>query len=248
MKKPKTKAATKVVDAEVVSTAIVKAEPTPPVKEEWVWDKKKRVAFRMMLEGFGPVDIAKKIGVHRNTIRNWSHANEWLVELRNRIQEKQLSTKLRRLDLTEVLTDKLAVRAAQAINGEIPSFQLTGIFLKEYREYTKSERELYGENNKGGGGGGGPSPQGGALVNINVGGQTTPAENMSEIDAVSFRDFLKSRVAEGTTIEAENEQEALVAATREILMHTDALDQIHEADKKLDHEEAAKEEAQKRRR
>ena len=64
----KTKAEAEVVDAEVVSTAIVKSDPmpTPPAKEEWVWDKKKRVAFRMAMEGAGPVDIAKKIGVLSN--------------------------------------------------------------------------------------------------------------------------------------------------------------------------------------
>ena len=247
----KTKAEAEVVDAEVVSTAIVKSEslPTPPAKEEWVWDKKKRVAFRMAMEGAGPVDIAKKIGVHRNTIRNWSRTPEWLTELRTRIQEKQLSTKLRRLDVHEALTDTLSVRAAEAMGGQIPSFQLTGIFLKEYREYMKAERELYGENVKGTGGAGGGQGNGGGgpLVNINL-GNTNPAEAESELDALAFKDFLKSGTADGETIEAESEQEALVLKARAMLKTTDILDRIHEADKKEDHAESVREEAGKRRR
>lgn len=237
-------------DTTIVSTDIVKAEPTSPVpvKEEWSWDKKKRIAFRMTLEGAGPGDIAKKIGVHRNTIRNWSRSQEWLKELRDRIQEKQLSTKLRRLDVHEVLTDQLSTQAARAIAGQIPSFQLTGTYLKEYREYVKAERELYGETMKGGGGGN-QAPQG-PLVNINMGSQTEAqaSDAATELDSIAFKEFLKSGTADGEVINATTEQDAIVLKTRELLRKTDLLDKIHEADKKVSHAESVREEAGKRRR
>ena len=238
-----------VVDAEVTSVAIVKADgENAPVKPEvWTWDKKKRIAFRMALEGVGPSEIAKKVGVHRNTIRNWSRTRQWGEELRTRLQEQQLSTKIKRLNTLDKVGNALTEKALDVIEnpaGAGPA--LTAIFLKETREYAKLERELYGENGSPSSGGSSPN-----LININVGGgSAAPAatDQARELEALSFRDYLKAHTAESDTIEATDEQTALVTKTRELLQQTDLLDQVHEVDKQASREEAAKEEATKKRR
>lgn len=234
-----------VVDAEVLETAIVKAEDKPLEAQEtvrWTWDKKKRLAFRMSLEGTPQVDIAKKLGVHRNTIRNWTRTREWLTELKNRIQEKQMSTKLRRLNMVDDLVDDLHDKAKEIINTDKPVHPGTaGVFIKEFREYVRTERELYGENMKGQASL--QAPQQGALVNINVSDQ---GPVIVEASGMAFKDFVKQNTAAGETIEAESSQEAMIAKTRSLLTNTDLIDSLNEEDKAAEKVEAQRVDAKRR--
>ena len=233
-----------IVDGEVIETSIVKAPDTTPVPTtKWSWNKKKRVAFRMTLEGVSQTAIAKNLGVHRNTIRNWTRTREWLEELKARIQEKQLSTKLRRIGTMDTLVDSLTRKAQDIADSPIPVHPATAsVFLKECREYVKTERDLYGENAKIAASGG-PN---GSMVNINIGGNDPSIPVNVDMGGQAFKDFVKQNTAQGETIDAASPQEVLIAKTRSMLAGTDVLDLLNEEDKYAERTEAARVDAKRR--
>jgi len=250
MKKPVNEPASEAV---VETTAIVKHDETAPARVvDTFWTKQKRVAFRKVMEGIPILQIAKQIGVHRNTIHNWLGTVEWQKEMQVRVHSKQLSTKLRSLSRFDDLAEKVTTAALDALEGDEHGRlnpTLVGVLLKESREVTRTERELYGENMRPGTGSAN-APQVPA-ININIGrGASTPGtegEASNALDEISFRDFLLHVTKPGETIEAKDNDDALVLKTRAMLQETDVLDQLHEDDKTHNHAEAVAEEASKRR-
>lgn len=231
-----------IVDAEVVSseTSIVKKEEAPV--EAWTWDKKKRVAFRMMLEGHPHISIAKHLGVHRNTIRNWSRTPEWLAEMRARIAEKQTATKLRRLSMTDEAIEKLNERFLSAVepNSEMGP-KMAAVFIKELREFIAAERKMYGEA-----AGPGTPSQNSPVVNINLPGSGTTgldSQSSATTDTMSFKALLQ---AHNAPVDASNLQDGMVAKAREILLNTDVLDRIREEDKAQEKIDAVSKDAKRK--
>lgn len=241
---PKAEEPAKFPQSQVVeTTAIVQAVPVnKPVKVQRArWGTKKREALRLALHGAGPVEIAAKLGIHRNTVTNWAKSPEWLNEIRRSMGENQLSSKLRRVYTTTLLTDKLASHALKALDETDIDTTKAGLFLREHANYVKLEREQYGEQ-PGGGEGGHPA------ININIGGAPLQAENSAPTTAsIPFKEFL-DQLPSTMEIEADSPQEAVATLTQRALQDTELLDKVRTEDKADLVLEAEAEEAARRKR
>lgn len=233
--------------ASPASTAIVRA--TPVLKggaiKPWKWTRTKRLAMKMALNGAGPVEIADKVGKHRNTVRNWTNRPEWIAELERLVRESQVFTKLRRINTTGAITDRLAFKALKALQNEdkVDTVQ-AGLFLREHASYARLEREMYGESVGGGVAKG--------AVNITLNGGQPQADVKADTTAsIAFRDFMAEHdesLFSGVVIDAPNPQAALVEATRTLLQESTLLDKVHEEDRAQLQAEAEAEAAAKRKR
>lgn len=212
----------------------------------WSWSKKKKEALRMLMAGSTVVDVAEKIGAHRNTITLWMKAPEWTIEAQRYVSEGQLSTKLRRLKMTSVLADQLGVKAVQALKDDNLDPVRAGLLLREHTSYVKAERDLYGETT------GGQNTGGQGTINIVLGGTgpngAAPVDEGKQATAIlSLKDFMKG-YDPGLAVVAHSPQEAMLLLAEKVLQESNLLDLIREEDRAEMRSDQEAEQAGKRRR
>jgi len=192
----------------------------------WSWSKTKRKAVQLVLRGVSSVDMAKTLGVHRNTIRAWRARPEFQAEVMARAHDYANETRFRRVYETGTLASQMASRAAQVLadidkqEGELSQGQLNRLqlFLREYREFRREERQDFGDNTH--------RVEGNFLVNV-----TGAAIKQTSGD--SFREFLAQnadKVPERLIHSAKDPTDAIVNVTRTLIRQTDILDQLHAED------------------
>lgn len=225
----------------VVQGSVVARAPEP----KWKWTPKKREALNLMLSGGTVTQVAERVGVHRNTLTNWTKTPAWLAEQKRYIEEEQISSRLRRVKTTAIIADKLGAKALSELSKDLKEIDPTraGLMLREHLNYTKSERDLYGENGQ---------PQGGpgTAININVGGPNgtpLPSTEHQATALTSFTQFLEA-YDPALAVVAHSPQEAAALMAEKVLQESNLLDTIREEDREVFRREADAEEATKRRR
>lgn len=246
---------------EAVATSSIESTPYDPIEDaklvhgsaqtkapvrRWSWSKKKKEALRLVMGGSAIVDVAEKVGAHRNSIMLWMKAPEWLAEAQRLVGEGQLSTKLRRLKMTSVIADQLGVKAVQALKDDNFNPATTGLLLREHTSYVKAERELYGE---------GAQPQQGSqggTIQIVLGGSgpnaASPVDEGKQATAVlALKDFMKG-YDPNLAVVAHSPQEAMLLLAEKVLQESNLLDMIREEDRAEMRSAQEAEEAGRRRR
>lgn len=225
----------------IVHGSVVARAPGP----KWKWSPKKREALNLLLSGGTVTQVAERVGVHRNTLTNWTKTHAWLQEQKRYIEEEQISSRLRRVKTTAVIADKLGAKALGELSKELSEIDPTraGLMLREHLNYTKSERDLYGENQQGQGGPG-------TAININLGGPNGAPLPSAEHQATALTSFTQFLAAYDPVLAvvAHSPQEAAALLAEKVLQESNLLDTIREEDREEFRREADAEESAKRRR
>lgn len=106
------------------------------------WDQ----AIELMLTGTSQKLVAERVGVHRNTIRNWMRDLTFRRELSQRADERAAEVKLRRAVTLTAALDRLARIANQALASaereprDRRAQRLMLDWLRIYRKLRKEER------------------------------------------------------------------------------------------------------------
>lgn len=197
-------------------------------KRGWVWSKTKRKAVRLILEGKQVKEIAKDCDIHRNTVRNWMQAPEFVTTLMTRLEEFKVSKRFARLKLTSKTVDNIGTiiedMLEQRASGEVPEDEfnlydydsLSG-WLKEWRAMRQEERKDFGDHVE--------KIEKRIGVHIEGGIGLFGQVNHTHTHDVSLVDAMKQAIPVGTVIEAESIEEAtgdalMIAATHEGLLDT----------------------------
>lgn len=213
----------------------------------WTWTPQRRAALRLTLEGLTQAEVARRIGVHRHTLQNWSKAAEWITELRKRVEERTVSARFRRAHSTERLTDKLARLADKALEADRIDVPRTGLLLRELRDYQRLEREHMGLE---------PA----CTARASARNLPTTAEPFSISQAPEpesrlsdrpFKELIQQHMSDISedALRAETPQEALILAVHDILAANPyILTGLHAEDEAEEHARAARKAAETRRR
>lgn len=108
------------------------------------WD----LAMELLLEGATHRLVAERIGVHRNTIRNWRRVAAFRVELARRSDERLAAAKQRLAILTTKLVDRLgwlahhAIDAAERDPTDRHAQRAARDWLRNYRNLSRAEAEI----------------------------------------------------------------------------------------------------------
>lgn len=227
--------------AKTVQGAVVSKAPAP--RSRWKWTKKKREAFRLIMQGGTITDVAEKVKAHRNSVMVWMKHPEWQAEAARHLGETQGTTKLRRMKVTSILADKLGAHSIKALDDDDIDVSKAGLTLRSHLEYVRAERELFGE---GEGNNGGP----GTAVHVHLGslGQPQAVSGALQTTAVmAFKDFM-DKYDPKLAVAARSPQEAAVLLMEKTLQESNLLDIIREEDREQTRVEAEEQEAAKRRR
>jgi hypothetical protein len=208
-------------------------------KKSWKWTKTKRKAIQFIVKGYSDTRIGKELEVHRNTLREWKKNQEFHVAILNEAREYVNRTRFKRVHETGIVTDQIAhqlgkrlldvtkpeidedgnERPKQIGQIEMNSLQM---FLREYREFRNQERSDFGDNVK--------RVEGKMSIGITGGdGPITLGDKGSQ----SFKRFVEENndsIPQRVITSANNPQEALIEATRELIRNTDIVEDIHRED------------------
>lgn len=210
----------------------------------WTWTPQRRLALRLMIEGATQAEIAKRVHVHRHTVKNWTAAPEWAAELRTRMGERVMSARFRRVHATEKITDRLAKLAGDALEAERIQVGSAGLLLRELREYQRLEREHLGMSHTE------PATVGpGIAIHLNAPPLLEPTRD--RISDRSFRDFVRDHIADVSpeALAADTPQMALILATTDILQaNPDLLTALQDEYSEEAHAADVRRESEKRRR
>jgi hypothetical protein len=209
----------------------------------WKWTKARRDALKLVLSGTPIVDVAERVKAHRNTIMGWMKQPEWMAEAQRAISESQVTTKLRRLKMTSIITDKLGVHSLKALEGDsIANVQEANLALRAHLEYVRSERDLFGEGEQQGG------QPAGVHIHLGAPGQPQAVGSVNQATSLlSFREFML-KYDPGLAVVAHSPQEAALLLAEKVLQESNLLDIIREEDRAVMHQEDEVSEAAKRRR
>lgn len=129
-----------------MTTALAKSE------ENWEWTPEKEQCLELFLKGVSKLQIAKTLGVHRNTVNNWCSNPAFVAEASDRVAEHKLNSDLKHTRVADVLTDtaaKNAIRSAAALDKD-PDSEVARRrfreFSQEWRDLVRAEREVLGLN------------------------------------------------------------------------------------------------------
>jgi hypothetical protein len=105
----------------------------------WHEDPRREQALEMFLDGIAKTQIAKKLDVHRNTIRLWCTNSLFVAEANYRLNEHKAGKRIRRLRATNIINDKLervAVGMVSLLEHDLKIDDTTGRPKGEINEKT----------------------------------------------------------------------------------------------------------------
>lgn len=107
--------------------------------------------------------------------------------MRAKLEEAQLTTRLRRLKMTSMLADQLGAQSLRELQAETLDTKKAGLVLREHLDYAKAERELFGDDRRSE-----RSPE--RSLHVYLGAPNNPAPLVGGSDPMvvaGFRDFMK---------------------------------------------------------
>jgi hypothetical protein len=110
------------------------------------WD----VAIELLVRGASQKLVAERVGVHRNTVRNWLGDPRFRVELARCADDHFAAAKVRRARVTERLVDRLdkvandALDAASRDPTDPRAQRAAREWLRNYRELCRLEERIHG--------------------------------------------------------------------------------------------------------
>ena len=212
-------------------------------RTRWKWTKRKKDAFKLLMQGAGVSETAERVGAHRNSVMLWMKAPEWLADAQRYVSEAQVSTKLRRIKMASVIADQLGAKSLKALAEDDLDVGKTGLVLREHLNYLRAERDLFGEEQ-----GGGVAP--GGTINITVGAPGQPqavSEGRQATALLAFREFME-RYDPNLAVAAHSPQQAAAVLAEKVLQESSLMDTIREEDREEMRAETEAAEAAKRRR
>lgn len=215
-----------------------------PRGTRWKWTKRKREAFKLIMQGAGISETADRVKAHRNSIMLWMKAPEWMAEAQKYVTEAQVSTKLRRIKMASVIADQLGAKSLKALAEDDLDVGKTGLVLREHLNYLRAERDLFGEE----AGGGGAAPGGHVHIHVGAPGQPQPVDDGRQATAMlSFIDFMQ-KYDQNLAVMAHSPQHAAALLAEKTLQESSLIDTIREEDREAMRKETEAAEAAKRRR
>jgi len=197
-----------------------------PAKWEWTTDRERCLDY--LLAGMPKRQIARELGVHRNTVNNWTARPEFIHEARKRFDEHVNSTRVRRLMETNSFTSRIAKMISKHLDaaetkGDATEMRRAMEWMREYRQFRDQERQDTGDNVQR------VQHSGGLLV----GGE---GEMHHTTHKASFKDFLESMIDDGVVdtdaIEIDTPPgEVIRQVVQQSLTDGGLLDTINEEDK-----------------
>ncbi len=195
---------------------------------DFEWDDAKEKCLDLLLEGIPKLKIAAQLGVHRNTINNWTSHPVFMTKANARMSDIRESTTFKRTRQAGVFADvagKNAMKAAMDLDKD-PTSEVQRRrfrdFTAEWRDNTRTEREILGLNVQ--------------RIESRVSGNM----QHTHVDGTTFKDLLLEAVKGGKKIidvkaieKAGNPLLAAQTAMRSLLTanNSEMLDKMHQKDK-----------------
>lgn len=196
----------------------------------WKWTKVKRKAVRMVCRGWPDTRIAKELGKHRNTIRNWKGTAEFNAAVITYAREYVNRVRFKRVHESGIIADQLASQVARQLAevnksdaGDVKQGNLNAmqLFLREYREFRAVERSDFGDDVR--------RVEG--SFHVTGTGLTTGDNATGSKGAQSFKRFVEDNASTvPKRVLVGNEQQSLVGVARALMQGTDILNELHEED------------------
>lgn len=183
------------------------------------WTEQRRKAVEMVLAGRTDKQIADELGCHKNSVFNWRHKPEFLMEVKRKLDEYATRTRLRRVRETGILTDVLSGKVAKALQED--DVNRVSVYAREYHAFRAEERQDFGDNVQ--------------RVEGRFQIDGTQTVNVNQTHSISFKNFLSEHVNEVDVTDAANAetpQDAVRLLAQRALQDTDLLDMIDAEDKK----------------
>lgn len=217
------------------------AEEKSDVTDDFFADPRREQALDLYItQGMDKSTIAKRVGVHRNTINNWFADSRFIEAANRRVREYQASTRLRRTMATGAITNVVEMLAAKAVSEvhttlTTPGSKLADVekgkisfareMMFEYREMRGQERIDFGDD----------------IKRVHVQGQHNVTGEIAvthSVDSTPFRDYIRkaidAKVIDVNALEGETQGQLLLKAAEHMLVDTDILDEIEREDLEAD--------------
>lgn len=240
----KKKAKAEVVQPDTTALVVAQAEPKLTWWEE---DPKREEALEMILDGMSKSQVAKHLGVHRNTVNNWCADARFITEANHRMNEHKAGKRIRRLRTTNIINDKIekiTLALVTKVEGDLKIDKVTGKpqgkltddnfktlrmfreMASEFRDFREEERKDFGDDIKK------VAINSHQTITGDVHVQHTGVNDTPFVDYV--RKSLHERAIDVNAIEipeGASEGQLVLKAAEHLLVDTDLLDEINEEDK-----------------
>lgn len=209
--------------------------------ENW-WDDAKQRCLELILIGIPKLQIARELGVHRNTVNNWCAHPIFHAETQKLYREHVASTRVRRLMETNRFNTRIAKLASRyltmvedGVDPTKPDKKLDNAdirtareWLSEYRNMREEERKDIGDNVK----------RVESRSHVVLDGEIRHEHTTHDS---SFREWMNANLEDGVIdvddVDAPENANVLSAAVQQTLMDSDILDVIDEEDRVAEDDE-----------